>query len=173
MLLINLAILKLFIDRNSFTIKERRNLNFTVNAGFDLVDDNEEKLQIISQHNEQGETDSLSMTTGIIPEKSPDNETILIPTPINTHVTSPTNVSGTQHEKVHFQAPVTAQENEWKGKMSTRIIDDIILRIYFPITEEGISTVNPEIFAASIPETSTTMNQSALNFNTQGTTLLF
>ena len=116
-----------------------------------MVDDNEEKLQIISQHNEQVETDSLSMTTGIIPEKSPDNETILIPTPINTHVTSPTNVSGTQHEKVHFQAPVTAQENERKEKMSTRIIDETTLGIYFTRTEQVTSTVNPEIFATAIP----------------------
>ena len=97
-------------------IEERRNLHLTVNVSFDLVDDNDEKLQIIPQHNEQVETDSLSMTTGIIPEKSPDNETILIPTPINTHVTSPMNMLGTQHKKVHFQAPVTAQENEQKGK---------------------------------------------------------
>ena len=87
-------------------------------------------------------------------------------------------MSGTQHEKVHFQAPVTAQENERKEKMSTRIIDETTLRIYFPRTEEVTSTVNPEIFATSIPEiiTSileiiTTMNRSALNFITQGTTL--
>ena len=46
MMVINLAIMKSFVDdRNSFIIKERRNLNFTVNAGYDLVDDNEEKLR--------------------------------------------------------------------------------------------------------------------------------
>ena len=61
--------------------------------------------------------------------------------------------------------------NERK-KMITRIIDDIILRIYFPRTEEVISTVNSEIFVRSIPETSPTMNRSAINFNTQGTILL-
>ena len=46
MMVINLAIMKSFADdRNRFIIEESRNLNFTVNAGFDLVDDNEEKLQ--------------------------------------------------------------------------------------------------------------------------------
>ena len=104
-MVIFLAIMKSFADdRNRFIIEESRNLNFTVNAGFDLVDDNEEKLQIISQHNEQEETDSLSMTTGIIPEKSPDNETILIPTPINTHFTSPNECARGATQKSSFSS---------------------------------------------------------------------
>ena len=46
MMVIFLAIMKSFVDdRNSFIIEERRNLNFTVNTGFDLVDDNEKKLR--------------------------------------------------------------------------------------------------------------------------------
>ena len=50
MIVINLAIMKSFVDdRNSFIIEERGNLNFTVNAGFDLVDDNEEKLRNTQQ----------------------------------------------------------------------------------------------------------------------------
>ena len=58
-LMIILAILKLFInDRNSFTIEERKNIGLYQNANLNL-----NEHQIISQHNEKVETDSLDMIT--------------------------------------------------------------------------------------------------------------
>ena len=56
--------------------RKRKNLELNLNASFDSIDDNKDKLQVIPQYNEKVETDSLSMTTDIIPEKSPDNETM-------------------------------------------------------------------------------------------------
>ena len=56
--------------------RKRKNLELNLNASLDSIDDNKDKLQVIPQYNEKVETDSLSMTTGIIPEKSPDNETM-------------------------------------------------------------------------------------------------
>ena len=54
-LMINQAILKLFIDdRNSFTIEERKNLGLYQSADFNL-----NEYQIISQHNVKVESDSL------------------------------------------------------------------------------------------------------------------
>ena len=89
----------------------------------------------------------IIMITGIIPEKSPDNETMLITTTISTHDISPMNALVTQQEKVHSQAP--AQEDERKEKMSTRIIDDTTHRIYFPRTLEVTAATIPEAFAAT------------------------
>ena len=50
-----------------------------------------------------------------------------------------------QQEQVHF----LAQEHERKDKMSTRIIDDTTLRIYFPRTLEVTAATILEAFAAT------------------------
>ena len=74
-----MEIIKSFVDdRNTLIIEEKKNLDLNLNASLDLDDDNEDKLQVISQYNEKVETDSLSLITGIIPEKSPENDTMLI-----------------------------------------------------------------------------------------------
>ena len=92
MIVINLASMKSFVDdRNSFIIEERRNLDLNLNANFDLDTNNEDKLQYISQNIEKVVTDSLCMTTGCIPEKSPDHGTSSITTPISAHNISPEN----------------------------------------------------------------------------------
>ena len=64
------------------------------------------------------------MTTGCIPEKSPEYRTSLITTPISAHNVSPANASVTLQEKVHSQASTQNpnQEDERKSNMSTRII---------------------------------------------------
>ena len=73
--------MKSFVDdRNSFIIEERRNLDLNLNANFDLDTNNEDKLQYISQNIEKVVTDSLCMTTGLNPEKSPDHKTSSITT---------------------------------------------------------------------------------------------
>ena len=110
------------------------------------------------------------MTTGIISEKSPDNETIWIPTPISTHDISPMNVLVMQQEKVHFQA--LAQGNERKEKISTRAIDEITLRIYFPRTPEITLVIIPGVFATSMTETTAATNQFASTLSNQGPPLL-
>ena len=108
--------------------RKRKHLELNLHASLDSIDDNEDKLPVIPQCNEKVETDSLSMTTGIIPEKSPDNKTMWIPPPISTPDISPTNVWVMQQEKVRFQA--LAQGDERKGKMCTRVIDETTLRMY-------------------------------------------
>ena len=71
--MINLTTLKSFIDdRDSFIIEEMRNLDLKPNVNSDLDTNNEDKPQYISQNSEKVITDSLSMTTGGIPEKSLD-----------------------------------------------------------------------------------------------------
>ena len=61
MLLINLDILKFFINgRNSFIIKEREKLGPYKNAILNLNEN-----QIISKYNKQVETNLLNMTTNI------------------------------------------------------------------------------------------------------------
>ena len=45
-------------------------LGLSLNASLDLDDNKEDKFRIISQYNKKVETDSLSMITGNIPEKS-------------------------------------------------------------------------------------------------------
>ena len=45
-------------------------LGLSLNASLDLDDNKEDKFHIISQYNKKVETDSLSMITGNIPEKS-------------------------------------------------------------------------------------------------------
>ena len=57
-------------------LRKRKNLELNLHASLDSIDDNKDKLQVIPQYNEKVETDSLSMMTDIIPEKSPDNETM-------------------------------------------------------------------------------------------------
>ena len=70
MLLINLPILKLFIDdRNSFIIKERKNLNLNLDTSLNLDESSDDELQFILQHNAKIHTNSLIMKTGNIPEK--------------------------------------------------------------------------------------------------------
>ena len=56
-----------------------KKLGLSLNASLNLDDNKEDKFEIISQHNEKVETDSLTMITGNIPEKSTDNESSLIP----------------------------------------------------------------------------------------------
>ena len=54
MMVINLAIMKSFVDgRNSFIIEERKNLDLNMNASLDLDNDNEGKLQVISHYNKR------------------------------------------------------------------------------------------------------------------------
>ena len=71
--MINQAILKLFIDdRNSFTIEERKSLGLHQSADFNL-----NAYQIVSQHNEKVETNSLDM----IMNTTRENDQAKIPTP--------------------------------------------------------------------------------------------
>ena len=66
-LLINLAVLKLFIDdRNSFSIEEWKRLGLQQNSSH--APNDEEK--VISQYNEEVKTDSLYMTSNTTPEVS-------------------------------------------------------------------------------------------------------
>ena len=70
-------------------------------------------LQVISQHNEKVETDSLTMITGNIPEKYTNNAQAQITTPKSTHILkhmSLTNLVVNQQEQVHIQTQ--AQEYE-------------------------------------------------------------
>ena len=110
MLMINLAILKLFIDdRNSFTIEERKNLGLHQNANLNL-----NEHQIISHHNDKVETDSLNMTIKITREK--DQTTITTPT--NTPIVQNmplTNTVTFQNEQVHIQKLRFRNGNEKKS----------------------------------------------------------
>ena len=100
-LMINLAILKLFIDdRNSFTIEERKNLGLYQNANLNL-----NEHQTISQHNENVETDSLDM----IMENTWENDQVTITTPTNTPIIQNmplTNPVIDEQEQVHIQTQV-------------------------------------------------------------------
>ena len=99
--MINLAILKLFIDdRNSFTIEERKNLGLYQNANFNL-----NEHQIISQHNEKVETDSLDMITDNIRENDQATITLLTSTS-NAQNIPPTNPEVNLQEQVHIQTQV-------------------------------------------------------------------
>ena len=68
-------------------MEERKNLGFSLNESFYLNDNKEDKFQIISQHNEKVETDSVTMIAGNIPEKSTDYESTSIPSQISTRFT--------------------------------------------------------------------------------------
>ena len=87
-------------------------------------------------------------------------ETSLITSPISAHNISPTNASVTLQEKIHSQASTQtpAQEDERKSKMSTRIINETTLRIYFTKDPEISSLAHPEVLATSISETITATN---------------
>ena len=104
----------------------------------------------ILQHNEKMETDSLTMVTVNTPEKATDNKQTTISTPINTPIfqhMSLTNLVVNQQEQVHIQTQV--QEYERKDAMSTRVIDETTLRIYFPRTPEVTATI-PSVSASSL-----------------------
>ena len=82
-----------------------------MNVNFDLDTNNEDKPQYISQNIEKVLTDSLSMTIGCIPEKSPDHGTSVITTPNSAHnvspanaAVSPANAAVTLQAKAHSQA---------------------------------------------------------------------
>ena len=76
MLLINLAILKLFVNnRNSFTVEEKKKLGLNKNAN-----------PILNEHNAKVETDSLNMITDNTPGNFTENEQAAMSTPINTPI---------------------------------------------------------------------------------------
>ena len=191
MIVINLAIMKSFVDdRNSFIIEERRNLDVNLNVNFYLDTNNEDKPQYISQNIEKVLTDSLCTTIGCIPEKSPDHRTSVITTPNSAHKCSPANAAVsaanaavTLQEKVHSQASTQNldQEDDWKSNMSTRIINETTLRISVPrdheitslTTPRAFATLHtPEILATSISETITATNRVTSCLNTQDSPLL-
>ena len=125
---------------------------------------NEHKPQYISQNIEKVVTDSLSMTTGCIPETSPDHGTSLITTPISSHNISPANASVTLQEKVHSEASTQNldQEDERKSNFRTRIINETTLRISVPrnYAYTSLTVHTPEIIATSISETITATAQA-------------
>ena len=59
--------------------RKGKKLGLSLNASLNLNDNKEGKFQIISQHNKLVETDSLTMLTGNIPEKSIDNDQLSYP----------------------------------------------------------------------------------------------
>ena len=102
-----------------------------MNVNFDLDTNNEDKPQYISQNIEKVLTDSLSMTIGCIPEKSPDHGTSVITTPNSAHHVSTANAAVTLQEKVHSRASTQNIDQEDKQKYSssaTLILDKRSLR---------------------------------------------
>ena len=71
-----------------------------------MYENRNDESQFISQHNEKVDTDSLTMITGNIPEKSTDNEQISMSIPMNTPIfqdMSPTNPVVEHQEQAHIQ----------------------------------------------------------------------
>ena len=121
-MLINLEILKAFIDdRNSFIIEERKKLGLFKNAIPSL---NEQ--QIISKHNEKVDTDSLYMILNVTKENEEATATI----PMNMPVVPPMNAMVGQHGPIQTLPQV--QEYERKDKMSRKVVNETTLRIYVP-----------------------------------------
>ena len=130
MMLINLEILKAFIDdRNSFIIEERKKLGLFKNAIPSL---NEQ--QIISKHNEKVDTDSLYMISNITKENEEATATI----PMNMPVVPPMNAMVGQHGPIQTLPQV--QEYERKDKMSRKVINETTLRIYVPKNPDAEQT---------------------------------
>ena len=100
--MINLAILKLFVDdRNSFTIKKRENLDLNLNfdASHNLDENSDDEPQFILQHNEKVNINSLIMNTGNNPEKNTDKEQILMTKYSNEHANLSRHVSSEASKK--------------------------------------------------------------------------
>jgi len=145
MIRINLAILKLFIDdRNSFHIEERKNLGLYKIAKADEI-----KHQIVSQHKDEVKTDALDTFLTNIQKNDPT----LLNTP-NTPSSPNVLLQALQQQPIHIQTQVQAQGYERKNKMSTRVIDETTLRVYFPKNQ------NPEALFSTTESSSLILTSS-------------
>ena len=110
------------------------------------------------------ETNS-SMITNI----SPENIQATIVTPINIPIVQNiplTNPVDIQQEQIHIQTQV--QEYQRKDAMSTRVIDETILRIYFPRTSDVEATIPIGCVSSSRYYTATTFVSQEKAINIQG-----
>ena len=122
MLLINLAIWKLFVDeRNSFAIEERKNLDLKLDTSHNLDENSDDEFQFILQHNEKVDTNSLTM---YFPEKTADNEQISTTIPMSTPIfqdMSPTNLVVKQPE-VTAMMPSSSSSSSFIPSRSAYVI---------------------------------------------------
>ena len=128
--MIDLALLKLFIDdRNSVSIEKRNKQRLYQSANHTL---NEEGL-VMTQNNEEVKTDLLHTTAATTPRMSLNEMQGTSNTTTNALVTEDFPLlNSVTNQKDGILTGIQTQEFESKDRMSTKVIDDTTLRIYFP-----------------------------------------
>ena len=171
--MINLAILKLLNDdRNSFSIEEWKRLHQIPSHATHM------KESAISQYNEEVKTDLLYMTSITTPEA----QQIVNWNTLNTETTTLIseelplrNLMANEREEISSRSQTLNFER--KDKMSTKVIDETTLRIYFPkasniepVTQDlPLPTITPS--KSMVPESAIEVKDKEEAINTQGFSL--
>ena len=126
--MINLAILKLFIDdRNSSSIEKWKSLHQTKSHAKSMDE------SVILQTNEEVKTDSLYMTSITNPEACQLETRDISNTGTRALISEDLplqNLMANDREEISYRSQIL--DSERKDKMSTKVIDETTIRTYFP-----------------------------------------